>query len=323
MSIEKLTFLGVDAVRLCFDRYEATILYGRGCNVIDFKVITPKEVLSILHTPTQEDMAEFEKSPQRFGSAVLFPPNKIAGGIYDWEGRTYDLNSNGIHFSHGVLKEAAYELVHMSQTPQSVCVKCALHSSATPYFKAFNWDFKVTFEFELSREGLSQNLIIDNTGRENIPFGAGYHTAFLFPQNKNYTACDYCIEVSSDYQWETDENLIPTGRLIKQHIPYSKGGVAPLAGKLNDHLRAALSENGFNRAVITNKKNGQQFIYETAPDFGNWMIWNNNADFDYVCIEPMTCIIDAPHSTLSPHEHGFMTLKAGERWSAKVLLHMA
>lgn len=321
MSIEKIKFLNLDATKINYDKYTITILHGRGCNIVDFKVQKEDELLSILHIPTEDDSEEFGKSPQRFGSAILFPPNKITDGKYDWEGKTYDLTGNGIHFAHGVLKEYPYELVEARETIDGIYLKYTMHSSVTPYFKAFNWDFNVTFEFELTKDGLSQIFTVENIGEENIPFGAGYHTAFLFPQNDKYTADDYRIQVSSDLQWETDGNLNPSGNLIKMRIPYNEGNIHPLSEALNDHIRAVPASNGFNRATITNIKNGQQFVYETDPSFKNWMIWNNKAGFDYVCIEPMTCIVDAPHSTLPASEHGFMTLAPGNSWSGQVLFY--
>ena len=77
MSIETIEYRNLDATVLSFNEYEAIILNGRGCNVIEFRQ-TNKE-LSLLHFPEDAELDEFSRSPQRFGNAVLFHPNKIEG----------------------------------------------------------------------------------------------------------------------------------------------------------------------------------------------------------------------------------------------------
>ncbi|MCM1467039.1 MAG: hypothetical protein NC086_02740, partial [Alistipes sp.] len=141
----------------------------------------------------------------------------------------------------------------------------------------------------------------------------------------NFTGEDYRILVSCEKQWELDENGFPTGKRISPPDGYNNG-IMPLAAPLADHLQAdMLPENGsspFHTAMIRNIKTGTELIYETDRIFANWMVWNKRASDNFVCIEPMTCIIDAPNATIPQDLHGFTTLKPGGRWSAKNRLYV-
>lgn len=319
MSIEFIKYQNDDAVRLTFSRYSAVIACGRGCNLTELKD-TVRD-LSFLHYPEPADTEEYAESPQRFGSAVLFPPNKLAGGKIIWNHHIYDLREHHIPGSHGLLKEFPFEMTESCENEEQVTARFCFHSTDSVYYSAFGWNFTCTFLFTLSGNGMTQQISFDNNGETEIPFGLGFHTAFRIPQNDSSDKDDYRIMVSCGKQWELDENGYPTGSLIPTDYNYLDRTVRPLAAPMAEHIQAA-SDASFHGARICNLKTGTELIYETDPAFTNWMIWNKKASDNFICIEPMTCIINAPNSGIPQHMHGFITLKPRQHWEAKNRLYV-
>ena len=325
MGYELIKYKNYDAVRLTNSRYSAIITHGRGCNLIEFNDI--QNNLNLLHYPEPEEAVEYEEACQRFGSAILFPPNKISNSIIHWNNHTYDLKSNNLPVAHGILKEFPFEIISSHRNENEEIVKFRFNSVGSIYHKSFDWNFTCCFTFTLSESGITQFVEFENNGETEIPFGLGFHTAFRIPQNDSFSKEDYCILVSSAKQWELDENGFPTGRLISAPDGYNSGCVSPLATPLADHLQAAtLSEDcahsSFHGAKIRNLKTNTELIYETDNIYANWMVWNKKASDNFVCIEPMTCIIDAPNANIPQSLHGFISLKPREHWEAKNRLYV-
>ncbi|MCM1467815.1 MAG: hypothetical protein NC086_06660, partial [Alistipes sp.] len=183
MSYELIKYNHYDAVRLANSRYCAIILHGRGCSLIEFNDIPNR--LSFLHYPEAEDTEEFEEACQRFGSAVLFPPNKLKNGAICWENRVYDLPAHHIPPAHGLLKEFPFELVSAREGENGMGIKFRFNSKDSIYYKSFRWDFTCCFTYILSENGITQIVGFENNGDTDIPFGLGFHTSFRIPQNDN------------------------------------------------------------------------------------------------------------------------------------------
>ncbi len=328
MSIETIKYRNIDATVLSFNNYEAVILNGRGCNVIDFKQTNSD--LSFLHFPEDAELDEFARSPQRFGNAILFHPNKIENCRFVKNGITYDLNAHNIPGAHGIIKELPFILTETHSKPDGVYATFKFSSKDTPYYTGFRWDFNLIFEFELSATGLTQKMSFENIGDVEIPFGLGFHTSFRIPFDDRHVADDYKIFVSCGRRWEVDDRNYPSGKLIDLSADFVNSGVNPLALALSEHTTAVNSDfsalhsslSDLHGAVIYDTVTDTKFVYETDPQFTNWMIWNNNASDNYVCIEPMTWIIDAPNAKVPDSVSGFRFVAPGNTWTAKNRLYV-
>lgn len=324
MSIEFIAYQNNDAVKLTISHYSAVICYGRGCNLAEFNDIAKN--LALLHYPESEDTEEYATAPQRFGSAILFPPNKLTGGSIHWNNQLYNLKANHIPGSHGLLKEFPFELVSSIECDSEITVRFRFISTDSVYYSSFGWNFACCFTFTLSKDGITQIVSFENNGTTEIPFGLGFHTAFRIPQNDCFGKEDYHIMVTSDKQWELDEHGFPNGKLVSTNYNYNAGNVLPLAEPIAEHIQSATlnpaGHNSFHGARIRNLKTNTELIYETDPVFANWMIWNKNASDNFICIEPMTCIIDAPNRNVPQNLHGFISLKPNQHWEAKNRLYV-
>ena len=312
MAIQHLKYKDFDAIKLTFNPYSVTILNERGCNIIDFA--DTERNLSFLHFPEADEEEEFLRSVQRFGSAILFPPNKLFDGAFTVNNVHYDLKEHNIHIAHGLLKEFPFQIEEIAENEDFINIKFTFNSVDCVYYHAFGWLFQCTFDYTLSSQGLMQHFTFTNLGETNIPLGIGFHTAFRIPQDDNSSKEDYRILVSSKERWALDSSSFPTGELLPLSQDYNAGAALPLARPIAEHIKAAALKNGFHGAMIINQKNGTRFIYETDPKFKHWMIWNNNASDNYVCIEPMSCVINAPNVSRPELVAEFLSLNPKESW---------
>lgn len=325
MGIELTEYKNANAARLTNSRYSAIITYGRGCSLVEFNDI--ENDLFLLHYPEPEDTEEYNASPQRFGSALLFPPNKMRHGAFRWNNRVYDLEAHHIPWAHGLIKEFPFEIVSSRQDDTDISVEFRFHSIDSVYYKEFGWDFTCTLIFTLSPEGMTRRISFTNNGEAEIPFGFGLHTAFRIPQNDSFTKEDYRIMVSCGQQWQLDEHGFPTEKLLPPVYGFNEGNISPLAVPMAEHLQAVTLEKHhirdmFHGAVIRNLRTNTELVYETDPVFAHWMIWNKNAADNFICIEPMTCIINAPNTNIPENVHGFISIKPHACWEAKNRLYV-
>lgn len=325
MSIEFIKYQNDDAIKLTISHYSAIICHGRGCNLAEFNDTVRN--LAFLHYPEPEDTEEYAEAPQRFGSAILFPPNKLTDSTIHWNNQVYDLKAHHIPGSHGLLKEFPFELISSEENETKITVSFRYISIDSIYYSSFSWNFTCRFTFTLSEDGITQLVSFENNGETEIPFGLGFHTAFRIPQNDCFGKEDYHIMVSCDKQWHFNEKGFPDGSLVSPDYSYNKGNVLPLAVPIAEHLQAAaiedtISHKTFHGAKIHSLKTNTELIYETDPVFAHWMIWNKKASDNFICIEPMTCIIDAPNSNVPQNLHGFISLKPHQYWEAENRLYV-
>ena len=85
--IRKIDWYGLEAVEFSKGDYTAMLIPSVGGNLV--RLANTKLGVEILRTPTEEEIETFKSRPQIFGLPLLFPPNRIENGRYEFEGRTY------------------------------------------------------------------------------------------------------------------------------------------------------------------------------------------------------------------------------------------
>ncbi len=319
-SVELGTVGDIPAVLLRAGPYSAAICPAMGANCFRLE----HEGASLLRTPPS--FAVFRENPNVFGMPLLFPPNRIRGGKFTFQGRDYSLPMNESargHHIHGFLSstifDAAGEEIPTSydQHPNSASCRASFSFEATkdsPY-STFPHTFRVELSYNLdSDEGLSQRLEVENRGDSDMPLGLGFHTAFNCPFIPGTDPGDYRLRLAVSSEIILDPaSIIPTGESVSENelIATLNGeGVAPQGRALSNHFRGG--EAAPREAILTHLPTGMSIIYRVDPIFAFWTLWNQGGDRAFVCPEPQTWIIDAPNSRLTPEESGFRSLAPGE-----------
>jgi aldose 1-epimerase len=315
---------GEPVIRFSAGGYEAALIPGVGAEIIELKDL--KRGLDILRTPYDIDIEAFKARPQIYGVPILFPPNRIEDGKLSTALRVLDLpindakNNNHIH---GFLRTRAWKI-----TKADVISEAAVEIEAvfkgdreTDSYAQYLNQFEIRLQYFLSQDGLKQRVTVTNKGKNSLPMGLGFHTAFKVPFHPESKAEDCRIKVSIGEKWELTERILPTGKLLPlsdQEQDFRNQGVLVQGKPISGHFTVKeleLDNKPFHGAIIEDKAKGLRVIYKVGKEYKQWMIWNDTADKGFICPEPQTWVINAPNVKLPPEVTGYKILRPDETWS--------
>lgn len=257
----------------------------------------------LLRTPRCED--DLAQNPCLYGNPILFPPNRVRGGCFTFDGRTYRLPVNepatGSHL-HGTLREKPFRMTEQTQDTASFT-----YCAEADEYPGFPHAFTVTRRYALTPTGLRERTEVTNRSSLPMPVMLGYHTTFCLPVTQDSAAGDYHLTLPVGQMHVRDAHYLPT--------------CAYEDGELNRQLRAGDFVPGLNTVSaffaatgpemrLRDVRRGLTVVYRTEG-FRYWMLYNGGSA-EFVCVEPQTCAIDAFHLDKTPEEAGVISLGAGE-----------
>jgi galactose mutarotase-like enzyme len=217
-------------------------------------------------------MASAEADPLSWGSYVMAPwPGRVAGARFRWEGRSYELPLNhGRHSIHGRGVFLPWQLVDADGR--------SCHMVLEP---VDGWPFAARLEqrIEIEPDGVRQRVEIGAIEGARFPAGAGWHPWFRRAHGGSTR-----ILVDADEYYETDGDLIPTGRRA------AVSGERDLRdGPAADERRLDCCYRGVRQpARVTSR--GIEVSLEWSPNVTHVVVYTPE---DAVCLEPQTCAPDA------------------------------
>jgi aldose 1-epimerase len=325
MKIEKISWHGLDAVLMETNAYEAIIVPSVGANLV--KLYNKEKQIDILRTPALEEIDIFQSRPQIFGVPLLFPPNRIEDGKYNFAGKKYEFPitipaQNNYH--HGIIKSQPFTITRTRFSSDAVEVEACFYSNRinNPIFEHFPHEFVCKIRFILTDKELTHIVTFNNLGPENMPLGVGYHTPIRLPFSQNTEKSDYKLRLSVGKRWELSDRSLPTGNfldLTEEEMKLKNEGMT-VTGKAIEiaFTDEAIIENGkpYHGAILTNTKDNVSVCYEVDKQFKHWTLWNNGGEVDWVCPEPQTWAINAPNLKLPADITGMQYVGGGKSWSA-------
>ncbi|MGF7533035.1 aldose 1-epimerase [Bacillus mexicanus] len=312
-DIEKITYLGTPAIKAGNEYIEMIVVPEWGSNVIS--LVDKTTQMQLLREP--ETAERFHDTPALYGIPILFPPNRISDGTFSFRDRVYhfDINEKDKHnHLHGFLYQEKWNVVTMKQTDEEVIVETEIDLSEIPHvYKQFPHHAVVRMTYTLKGNTLSKQATVMNKGKEAFPWGIGYHTAFLFSEESSL------FSLTADQQWELDERMLPTGKLID--VPYKEAlheGTDLRHKQLDDvFLSSYQKRGGENQAVIYHQQTHISMIYKADDQFKHWVVYNADGKQGYLCLEPYTWVTNAVNLNVSPSVSGLQVLEPGEETTAK------
>ncbi|PHI49473.1 aldose epimerase [Bacillus halotolerans] len=310
--IEKITYLGTPAVKAGNEHLEIIVVPEWGSNVIS--LVDKETKMHLLREP--ETTESFHDTPTLYGIPILFPPNRISDGTFTFRGRTYhfDINEKDKHHHlHGFLYDKKWDIITMKQTDEEVIIETEIDLSEIPHvYKQFPHHAIVRMTYILIDNTLYKHAAIMNKGKDAFPWGLGYHTTFVFPEESSL------FSLTADQQWELDERLLPTGKLID--IPNQEAlheGML-LRQQLDDvFLSSYQKRGGENQAVIYHQHAHLNMIYKADEQFKHWVVYNADGTQGYLCPEPYTWVTNAVNLDLSSSLTGLQVLEPDEEKTVK------
>ncbi|GAA0564758.1 aldose 1-epimerase [Rhizomicrobium electricum] len=220
--------------------------------------------------------------------------NRIAGGIFDFGGRTYRLPLNfgeHPHSLHGHGWQAPWKVEVLSRDRLSLVFEHAAD--------AWDWAYTAEQVFTMTEDGMVLALTLKNRADKPMPYSLGVHP--YFPRRPGST-----LKASVKGMWLADETMLPTdlveaGRLVDLN-----------AGQVVS--KAPFVDNTFTGwqgpAIITQPELGLE-IALTASDNSAFLHAFMPEGADFFCAEPTTAMPNAFNRSESPEVTGAKVLAPG------------
>lgn len=296
---------------------QARILASYGFNCFEFRVNCDGQDLDLLWS--EEGFEDGDKRPSGSGIPLLFPyPGRLRGKTLSWEGRSYELEGdNRGNAIHGYLLTRPWRITECSEQR----VVAQFQASVDDPILLDRWpaDFRVTGIYQLTGNSLTSEFTIENPGETPLPFGFGTHPYFRVPLGGG--DANLCrVELPVSTHWESAE-MLPTGK--KTELANASEYLAGLDfGEMSfDDVFAGLKfEDGFCTARILDTANNRSLTLRFDDGFRECVVYNP-PHREAVCIEPYTCVPNAPELTLQGVDAGLRILAPGESLQTRVEMH--
>lgn len=294
--------------------YSAKINLSRGANCISLR--HAEYCAELLREP---DYTSELDNPFLYGMPILFPVNRISNAAFTFEDRNYRFpvneESTGCHL-HGTLHSLPFEPLTQSEN--------FLHCVFSQPYLSFPHQFQIELLYQLSHGGLEQTTRITNLSHHNMPVLLGFHTTFPVCFHKQ--ARKENIQILAEVGDEVERNMatyLPTGKLSAPDAithAFQTGTFSPAENRISRHYRSA----GSGKMVLWDTRNGLRLIYENDTDF-SWRLLYNGLSHDYICMEPMTCMVNSPNSPFPFNDTGIPFIRPFEQkeYHSKIYLQEA
>lgn len=296
--------------------YSARINLSRGANCISLR--NEKYGARILREAAGDGSVD---NPYLYGMPILFPVNRISGGEFEFEGRTYRFPVNepstGCHL-HGELHQMEFQL----QEQKDNRIVCSYPAESEHLYLTFPHEFEIKVIYELTEEGLAHTTEVTNLSKENMPVFLGFHTTFNLPfcADSNPQDIRALVEIGEEYE-RNMTTYLPTGRKpafdeVTQEL--NQGKFVPWEKPISRHYSS--SRNG--RMVLYDIAKDVSVVYENDVAFRFRLIYNG-AKEGYICMEPQTCLANCQNSPFDRQEAGFDFVRPGETKTYRSKLYVA
>ncbi|NQX45666.1 aldose 1-epimerase [Paenibacillus tritici] len=306
-QVTKGQWNGYDTYILHSCELEVTLLPRLGNNVIS--LWDRKEERQILRQPDESDLTSYLQKPYHFGMPLLVPPGRIRGGNFQFGGTSYQFDRNaGEHHIHGLHRTQAWCVSDIEEDEEGCAVTTEFITTDDPeWIRQFPEPLKFEMTFRLQDDRLEQTLKVTHLGTRRIPFGAGYHTWFML----DGTPGRWNVTLPAEAVYELSEDLLPSGQLLPL------GGLESLHTRLN--LQGAnldtvlrIAEQQPAEAVLM-REDGYGLRYSVDRNFfHHWVLYTKGEADQFLCIEPLTWLPDAPNLPQDDSFTGLITLEPGQ-----------
>jgi aldose 1-epimerase len=243
------------------------------------------------------------KSRDWTGCFILWPiPNRVRNKKYEFEGKIYSLESikrkrGNYPLIHGLVDDKIFKIEGVVKGKESVTAKTSFEiNEGSNIYKFFPFKSKLILSFTLDKKGLTVSYEVMNLSGINLPSGFALHPYFLIPSGRNNTY----VYLPAKHIMETDEQLLPTGKLIEvKNKNFNLNKPVQLSTLSLDHVYTDLSENKI--PYIDHRNNKYKILFRFTRDFTHIVLYT--AEKSYFCLENQTGSTDM----INLHTRGIKT----------------
>ncbi|PFH92047.1 aldose 1-epimerase [Bacillus sp. AFS088145] len=287
---EEISFLNEPAIKVGNSELEIIIIPRWGSNLIS--MVHKKSNTELLRVPNS--IEEYLSNPVLYGTPILFPPNRIDQGKFRFGKRTYQFEINEMdkqNHIHGFVHTREWNISSVEVNEQTVKIITEFDSSKhEDVLTQFPHHFVIRMSFILNDNLFAKKAEIINKSNEVFPFGFGYHTSFVFPEETSI------FKLPVDKRWKLNDRFLPTGELEDIEYKYELNEGMSLYGlELDDVFLSNPNNSGLQTAQITNKSTGIEINYTVDQSFKHWVVYNKDGRSGFLCPEPYTWVTNSPN----------------------------
>ncbi len=281
-----------------------TLLPERGA--LAYSLIHRASHTELLRRPAS--LKELDAEPFTHGIPILFPAGRIAGARCTVGGREFRWSANdtlGPNHLHGFLWNIPWQVREQTGHRVRLAPTQAGLSAAS---EAFGAEFEARITYTLEDARMESRLTITNRSAHAIPFGAGYHTSIALSR-------PWVLRLPAGREWEMDRQSLPTGRLLEQPatlVNVDRGLSVP--DLVSDTCYRPNSGEP-NLARLWDPQSGLSIEMEGGAPLSQWVVYRPNLTANFVSVEPVTWVHNAPNLPLAPELTGNAVLEPGEERS--------
>ncbi|ADU20742.1 aldose 1-epimerase [Ruminococcus albus] len=317
------TFKGKDCVKMQSGKYTAIIAPSVGSSVLRFR--DDENDLEIFKFRKFIPMKTIEEQREIWGLPTLYLPNRFDKGVLRTSDSVYELPINEPlldNFIHGWVHKREHEIeCYTEENGKCVLITSYVFDEKDEMYKYFPLDFKISYTFTLSPDGLKQEIYLTSNAEKALPVSICTHTCINAPLKDGGDEADLRLCVPIGERCELNRRCLPTEKLLPLadwDKEYKDGQKVPVGQPLdNDMYTAVMNEyNGkpFNGVIVRDLKSGHTLLNEVSKEFRFWNMWNDSGDKGYFCPEPMTAMINSANLSLGADVTGYCELKKGETY---------
>ena len=314
------TFKGKDCVKMQSGKYTAVIAPSVGSSVLRFR--DDENDLEIFKFRKFIPMKTIEEQREIWGLPTLYLPNRFDKGVLKTSDAVYELPINEPlfdNFIHGWVHKREHEIeCYTEENGKCVLITSYVFDKNDEMYQYFPLDFKISYTFTLSPEGLRQDIYLTSNADKALPVSICTHTCINAPLKDGGDEADLRLSVPVGEKCELNRRCLPTEKLLPLadwDKEYKDGTKVPTGQPLDNDMYTAVMNSyknkPFNGVIVKDLKSGHTLLNEVSEEFRFWNMWNDNGDKGYFCPEPMTAMINSANLTLDDDVTGYCELKKG------------
>ncbi len=289
-------------LRLPTDEAELT-LSTHGGTVLGWTVKTSAGHLPLLRPARHGG----DGPPDETAAFPLVPfGNRIGGNAFSFDGCDYRLPPNAgdryrLH-GDGWLSDWTIEATTGSSATLALRHKA---DATTP------WDYLARQTLTLDGRRLTLSLSVENTGRDTLPFGLGWHPYFPLTPRARLTAPASSVWLEGADYLPTEEVPLPTDLDFRKTAPLPDRWINNGFEDWNGCARIDWPERGLTLTINADPIFSRYVVYR--PDAARDLAYADN----WFCFEPMTHTVDGFRMK---GMGGLVPLRPGERLEGRISL---
>ena len=235
-----------------------------------------------------DGFAESELSSSGRGQVLIPWPNRVQGGLYDFDGGTHQLaldEPEAGNAIHGLVRWADWTVAE--REPARVVVQHTL-----PAQPGYPFTLSLSIEYALTASGLEVRTSATNIGSAACPFGSGAHPYLTLGTPSVDSAL---LHVPAASTLTADEHGIPTGSRAVDGTEYDFRQPRPIGKTRLDTAFTGLErgEDGLARVELRHPDDGSGLALWVDDNYRYLMLYTGDDRPDVrrrsLAVEPMTC----------------------------------